>query len=457
MPTGNIYTNDDLPDLRGYVFTNKRIFTRVANQLIIDCGRLTANYSAQLAKSLDKDYTEILKPKCESLHDRLDKLLSIEGLTENVSDSFTNTQKEVTDKMNEVTEKFQAAMATAPDNNTSGPPPKAVTELKPDKLEKGFSPSQLAHWLGQLQTYWRQSRFDQLTPTDQQNVLFTCMSTQLGTTLGLRFEPTHMVFSGDDSADCISVIEQYWLEQNPILSRRLELFRANQAANQKFSSFIAHLTRLEQGCDIENISGEELFCLLLLKSCSDDTLLAELLKADKFNDRRDIEATALHYERREKNASTLGKLRGNANRTGNSSRQQQQKDKDKNKNQGSGNSNKSSNSNSNNSSNKNKKEDKDNKKPRFKVPPPFKDSCLHCGSKSHKGPECDTKASVQCSHCDSKGSHATKVCFKKYWQDHPEGSGSANMIHAFMAKGPPRLEVDPQPMMEVDIKALNLD
>ena len=468
MPVGNVYSLDDLPDLKGYVSNNKRTFTRIANQVLADCNILQQNYTPQLSKALERDYLDTLKPKVESIHDRLDIILSIEGLSEPVTTQYTKMQKEVGDKMDEVTAKFQEVMSmanTAAANEGPAPQPKAVTELRPDKLEKGFSPSQLAHWISQFRTYWNQSRFSQLSNTDQQNILFTNITTQLGTTLGLRFLETMPVFSGDDTEDCIDIITAYWLEQNPLLSRRLELFRASQSSNQKFSSFIAHLTRMEQGCDINSLTGEQVFCLLLLKSCSDDNLLTELLKQESFENRKDIERLTLEYERRERNASALNKLKGSANRTG-SSQYQQQKNNQRNKdraannsnsnNSGSGSSNNSSNkSNSGGGKNKDSSDNKGNKK-KNKMPQAFKDRCLHCGDKSHKSMECTKKADTKCSFCDNKGSHNTNVCFKKYWNDNPqEGSASANMAMAFMAKGLPK--ADPPPMMEVEVKPLNQD
>ena len=80
MPVGNVYSLDDLPDLKGYVSNNKRTFTRIANQVLADCNILQQNYTPQLSKALERDYLDTLKPKVESIHDRLDIILSIEVL-----------------------------------------------------------------------------------------------------------------------------------------------------------------------------------------------------------------------------------------------------------------------------------------------------------------------------------------------------------------------------------------
>ena len=127
IPVGNVYTVDDVPDLVGYINRNKRVFTRLSNQLMEDLEKLEVNYSTQLAKGAEKDYLESLKPKLESLNERLDTILSITDLPGAQVTIHEATQTEINSKYDSVTDKYSSVMS-ANSTPTDRPQAKAVTE-----------------------------------------------------------------------------------------------------------------------------------------------------------------------------------------------------------------------------------------------------------------------------------------------------------------------------------------
>ena len=458
----------------------EKTFRRRNRELNLMVSNLEANITRGVAKrtsyiinSINADYDSYTN-KLDYLSTIIGRIHSIDDLPDEKETTYETHLNTLFTKRNELSGKINDLMEPVPEmhnlgggggpNNANDAPVKVASALKPESLTKEMSPAQLRQWISQYKTYFNQSNFQKLSLTDQQNVLLACLSQNLQTTMSTRFTNSMPTFGNDES--CMAELITLWDQLYPLLSRQINLFKATQANNQRFTSYISYMTRLEQGCDLATLDAEKIFVLLLLRGCTDEKLLTELLKAKKLDSRGDVEAVAIDYERRNKDVTCINQQRQSVNATSAYKQQQKQKQRDggggatssnPKKKSKKGNSTGTSTGDNNKNGGNQKKEKRANNNT---CPPKYKDMCAACGSKSHKSVECENRASQKCTFCDTTGSHATHVCYKKYWAENDKPKASANMVNhgVFMANASmtmPDLEVDPPPLMEIQVIPLD--
>ena len=189
------------------------------------------------------------------------------------------------------------------------------------------------------------------------------------------------------SPSCFKVVITHWATSHPLIANRLKFFRHKQADGQKYSAFMAAHQELSSGCDIQEMTPEDVYVMTVLAGCQDEEMLNELLKVNKGkpNHRRQLIEKADEVEsRRSASSAILGKGEVNAMTAHQRKKQLAMAP---------------------NSSGGAKKST---------IPTAARGRCFICGAKTHLQASCPpaVKAAVECTHCKTKGHHATTICFK---------------------------------------------
>ena len=272
---------------------------------------------------------------------------------------------------------------------------KPVPDLKPEKLTPEHTTALMLLWLDKVYGYFTASRFHLDALVVQQQTFFGLINPQLELILRSEVTPDMIVYPAEwnerkdkVSPSCFKLVITHWATSHPLIANRLKFFRHKQVDGQKYSSFMAAHQELSQGCDLTEMTPEDIYVMTVLAGCVDEELLDELLKANKGKPdhrRQLIEKTDEVEARRSASSAILGKGEVSALTAHQRKKQMAMAP-------------------ASSSAPSFKKSD---------IPPAAKGKCFVCGSTSHLRSSCpdSVKSKVECTHCKSKGHHATVVCF----------------------------------------------
>ena len=85
-------------------------------------------------------------------------------------------------------------------------PPKAVADLKPQKLQKNIQPAQFESWKKALETYWVASRFNTVSPLEQFGYIRNLVDEGLLPTIELQIGAATPVFPNESTPEAGSVL-----------------------------------------------------------------------------------------------------------------------------------------------------------------------------------------------------------------------------------------------------------
>jgi len=223
----------------------------------------------------------------------------------------------------------------------------------------------------------------QEAPIGQQHAyLKILLDLTLETRLTAKIAPNTPIFVDDGNRNCMDILKEEFLAFFPITSRRYAFFTMQQPANMEFTTHAAHVRKAGEQAQLEHITIDDLYCTVLISSCTDPVLKTELLKIPT-PDINDILAVARQYEMGQNDTTTKAAA---AKATTSSSSNTSQKKKDNKPKQSSA-------------------QIEYMKERRAQL----KGKCLQCGSTSHKSDKCPNKAKLTCSNCSRSG-HSASVC-----------------------------------------------
>jgi len=180
------------------------------------------------------------------------------------------------------------------------PPDSAVKikdGLKPKTLNTNSNPGEYRHWKGLFTVFFDASNLNQAHVRTQHGYLAACMDPTIMRKIQRKVGPEARVFSDDeqDVDNCMSVLDEIFLENFPMGSRRRNFVQQTQGQNKKFSTFLEEMHCLADEAEIWDMTGEELFITILVSGCNDQELKKELTKEEGLTQAR-MEAIVSAYE-----------------------------------------------------------------------------------------------------------------------------------------------------------------
>ena len=163
------------------------------------------------------------------------------------------------------------------------PLPKAVSDLKPPVLKKGFEKSSFSIWLRKLKAYFNASHFEKLPILSQQEYVRSCVSDDLMRLIEADIGEETPVFPDTDRPELSSLTEMLDNEitaRNPVMSRRLKFFQSRMSKTNTFSQYVAYLREIGNFCHLEELDPNGILIFLAISTINDDyvELLDDILK-----------------------------------------------------------------------------------------------------------------------------------------------------------------------------------
>ena len=277
-----------------------------------------------------------------------------------------------------------AAPAAAPAQGAARP--RAVADLKPEKLDLEQPPSTLRTWKASFLTYYTSTGINTCTLGEQHGFIMNFMQPSLANRVRDNDKYREDLPLQGQVDSVMAVIEDEFLTRYPLFNRRLDYFRMRQADGEKFSDFALKLRKTGEEAELQRLNEESLHIFRYITGVTDAKLRDRFFRLPSPT-LADLKAAVRAYEagvyaaeaiagQSEKAAVARGRPR------------QQQRDRGRSK-----------------------------SRPRVQVPASIAHLCTQCASSKHKYFDCPKdRRKLQCNFCDKWG-HIEVVCFKKIRED----------------------------------------
>ena len=164
--------------------------------------------------------------------------------------------------------------------------------LKPSKLTRDATPVEFAVWLEAYMAYYSSSRMELAPLPEQMAYLKACLDTGLLSRLDSELtSQTPILYTSEEkdgsfdpalhNKSAFQALEEEFLLQYPIFTRRLDFFRHAHPPNQTFSEWIQEVDKMGDQCSMtEGLSADEVYVLRYRSALQNQKLREELLKLD---------------------------------------------------------------------------------------------------------------------------------------------------------------------------------
>ena len=214
----------------------------------------------------------------------------------NLADTYWKS-RDILDTLLDCTDTSISAPAPNPTfSNINDSVPKAASELKPSVLTEHSLPQTFVDWTEKLQVYFTANKLLARPISEQIQYARSFMSQQLWQLIRDHITPTLPVFKDkmdttyvDSEMNClIDVLDREFLRLHPTITRRLEIFKKRQRAEQSSLAFASDLKRDALSANLAAITEEDIICILLLNGLSNEGLRREILDAFDIEDKLSI-------------------------------------------------------------------------------------------------------------------------------------------------------------------------
>ena len=207
---------------------------------------------------------------------------------------------EVTDKAMDVLDSLRKAVQARPTQtpDTGGAGGGGRTNkykdnhsMKPKELTLKNTVSWLAEWKEQMKAYVSSSNMETFEPQIAQQYILSCVDEDLKKKLRPRINDRVPIYSSSRHVKgLVDLIEDEFLREYPLITRRLEVFEIRQQRNEQFDEYYARLNRSLEEAVYEDITPEKLKAILLLIGLKDKRLREQMMlkKTDNVDELRDI-------------------------------------------------------------------------------------------------------------------------------------------------------------------------
>ena len=155
--------------------------------------------------------------------------------------------------------------------------PRADETLRPDKLTLDYTPAEFEDWKEKFRAFHSTSGFDVLAPNNQQAYLYACVDKGLAVKLRAVTDANTTIFDANGMMD---ILDEEFMHQYPLFTRRSNYFKAAQKQGQKCSDFITDLTQLGDQADLQDLRLDELMTFRILTGVRDEKLREKMMEVN---------------------------------------------------------------------------------------------------------------------------------------------------------------------------------
>ena len=186
--------------------------------------------------------------------------------------------------------KLKQSTSSSKSDSESRTVPRIASDLKPEtRLDIKMNPVQLQLWLSGFGDYVRANQINTFKPSDQISYAKTMISEDLWTlilpkvtehTQAAHFHNGRITFEQDDKGhDTIAkLLAEEWLRQYPLSTRRLELFKCKQTANQSLLTWLSNLELKFEAAGVKDMTPDLFMMYFALHGIYDSEVQKEAIK-----------------------------------------------------------------------------------------------------------------------------------------------------------------------------------
>ena len=177
------------------------------------------------------------------------------------------------------------------DADKPAPIPRIALDLKPEqRLDLVMNPTQFQSWISSFGSYIRANRIHTFHPSDQISYAKTMISDDLWTLIEPKVNRNTQAVVFDDGKvslgkdehnrdTFVRLLAQEWLRQYPLSTRRLQLFKCKQTANETTISWLAKLEQQFEAANAKDMNAKLFMIYLAINGIYDQEIQKEAIKA----------------------------------------------------------------------------------------------------------------------------------------------------------------------------------
>ena len=158
---------------------------------------------------------------------------------------------------------------------------KAINDLKPFILTKDHSPAEMELWLADFGQYYSASRFQLCPIAEQRGYFLKCIDDNLRKIIEPQADDSTPVYGEGDSITFISILQEEFSNQYPLLVRRLEYFQLQHTPGTSFSETCTKLKQLASMASMADLQLKDLHMFRYLTMCQDRKLKEKLMEIEE--------------------------------------------------------------------------------------------------------------------------------------------------------------------------------
>jgi len=205
----------------------------------------------------------------ESVEQSIRELQSIddpkefEAYEDKLNDEFVRSSK-MKEALTEVIVDYETTLAPkqqqVPYVQAGGPRTKPNETLKPKPLTRENNPVELRAWVERFTAFFISSRLSEATEVEQQAHFKACLDAYLNSRLHQHIKPNTPILPDPTSLDrsCIELLQDEFLVQHPLFSRRLDFFNFKQSSGQAFTDWYQKLRKKDSATLTETADNYEM-------------------------------------------------------------------------------------------------------------------------------------------------------------------------------------------------------
>ena len=167
--------------------------------------------------------------------------------------------------------------------------------MKPDKLNPKDSVTQYRQWKRKMNAYVKSSGMEAFPLDIAQEYILSCVDDELNKRVMKRISDHLPIYSSGMRKGLLDIIEEEFMREYPLITRRQRLFTIQQEENETFADLFARLIAYGEDAVHEDITPDKLMSMLLLISIRDKKL-REHLQLQRTDDLERLRECGLAYQ-----------------------------------------------------------------------------------------------------------------------------------------------------------------
>ena len=255
-----------------------------AEKAIEDAGTIPSSHAGQ-------ELLEYLK-KIQDQYDKIENMYN--QLMEMDSENFDRYNDEATAEANRrdaIASKIRRSLWTSgstprrlPESapaEGSGARVKPNRSLEPDKLCRDHNMVEMKSWMRKFKAWYSSSSMELATLQEQQAYFRRVIDVNLENKLSPSIQEDTPIFGSESQVSCMRLLEEEFLLQYPLLTRRVDFFESQQTKGQLFSDWSAQLRALGDEASLTSLTTSDIYVMRYLTGTIDKKLREKFLKEEK--------------------------------------------------------------------------------------------------------------------------------------------------------------------------------